>query len=192
MNIQQRNKDIYNQKRSFMCGTIEYINEQWVFFEAEEDEAFLLFEIAEDGLEIYLSDEWVPAVLLESGELYLHTLHTYEMNNGDAVRIRKKLPFAYMELLQELPEDAFLQFTKLLNSINISLYDNVYCHNTLYFLPANRRKEGVNFIVYDNGTFICSVQHYFERGKNQSDWFEYTLQTGKRLLFTKMEQRKAE
>ncbi|WP_169865083.1 DUF2777 domain-containing protein [Sutcliffiella halmapala] len=191
MNLQKRKNIIYGQKRSYTCGTVENINEQWIFFDAEDDEAFLLEEITEDGIEILLSNEWVPGVLLETREVLLHTQHLYELNNGDAVRVRKRLPLPYMELLEELSEDAFNHFTKLLNSIKISLYDCIYCYNTMQFLDE-KNQSGVNFLVYDNETFICSVQHHFSRGKHRSDRFEYTLQTGKRYMFTNLERRKAE
>lgn len=192
VNLQKRKNIIYGQKRSYTCGTIENINEQWIFFEAEDDEAFLLEEITEDGIEVLLSNEWVPGVLLETGEVLLQTQHLYELNNGDAVRVRKRLPLAYMEFLEELSEDAFFHFTKLLNSSKISLYDCIFCHNAMQFMETGKDHKGVNFFVYDNETFICSVQHHFTRGKHHSDRFEYTLQTGKRYLFTNLERRKAE
>ncbi|WP_223700737.1 DUF2777 family protein [Sutcliffiella deserti] len=191
MNLQKRRNIIYSQKRSYTCGTVENINEQWIFFEAEDDEAFLLEELTENGIEILLSNEWVPGVFLETGEILLQTQHLYELNNGDAVRVRKRLPYPYMELLEELPEEAFYRFTKLLNSNEISLYDCIYCHNTMQFLEE-KNQRGVNFLVYDNGTLICSVQHHFSREKHGADRFEYTLQTGKRYMIANLEQRKAE
>nr|WP_240951739.1 DUF2777 family protein [Bacillus sp. RO2] len=192
VNLQKRKNIIYEQKRSYTCGTIEHINEQWIFFEAEDDEAFLLEEISEEGIEILFSNEWVPGVLLENGQVVLHTKHLYELNNGDAVRVRKRLPQPYMEWLEELSEDAFTKFTTLLNNSNISIYDCIYCYNTMQFMDNIKEPSGVNFLVYDNETFICSVQHHFSRGKSVTDRFEYTLQTGKRYMFTNMERRKAE
>ncbi|WP_100333896.1 DUF2777 family protein [Bacillus alkalisoli] len=194
MKAQERKTFIFTQKRSYTYGTVENINDQWIFFDAEDDEAFMLNELIEDGLEIFLSNEWVPGVLLESGDVFLHTLHQYELNNGDAVRVRKKLPYPYLEMLEELSGESFLQFTKLLNSKDISLYDCIYCHNTMQFMGeevSDTARRGVNFLVYDNESIICSVQHHFTRGKQMSDRFEYTLQTGKRMLFTNLE-RKAE
>ncbi|CAG9623469.1 DUF2777 family protein [Sutcliffiella rhizosphaerae] len=192
MNLQERKRIIFEQKRSYTCGTVENINDQWIFFEAEDDEAFLLVEITEDGIEILLSNEWVPGVFMETGQVLLHTKHLYELNNGDAVRVRKRLPQAYMEWLEELSVDAFTNFTSLLNKSNISLYDCIYCHNTMQFMDLVKEPSGVNFLVFDNEAFICSVQHHFSRGKLITDRFEYTLQTGKRYLFTNLEHKKAE
>ena len=190
MNAQERKNFIFTQKRSFTYGTVENINDQWIFFDAEDDEAFMLYELIEDGLEIFLNNEWVAGVLLESGDVFLHTLHQYELNNGDPVRVRKKLPLAYQEILEELSVESLLQFTKLLNSMDISLYDCIYCHNTMQFIADEEAvRRGVNFLVYDNETIICSVQHHFTRGEQKSDRFEYTLQTGKRLLFTNLERK---
>ncbi|QFT88322.1 hypothetical protein FIU87_06680 [Bacillus sp. THAF10] len=192
MNLQKRKRIIYEQKRSYTCGTVENINDQWIFFEAEDDEAFLLEEITEDGIEILLNNEWVLGVLLETGQVILHTNHLYELSNGDAVRVRKRLPQPYMEMLEELSEDAFTNFTNLLNKSDFSLYDCIYCHNTMQFMDSDDEPNGVNFLVFDNDTYICSVQHHFIRGSNLTDRFEYTLQTGKRYLYTNLEHRKAE
>ena len=190
MNTQERKNFIFTQQRSYTYGTVEHINEQWIFFDAEDDEAFMLHELIEDGMEIFLNNEWVASVLLESGDVLLHTLHQYELNNGDAVRVRKKLPYPYLELLEELSGESFLQFTKLLNSMDISLYDCIYCYNTMQFLEEKvAEKRGVNFLVYDNESVICSVQHHFTRGKQNSDRFEYTLQTGKRMLYTNLDRK---
>lgn len=57
----QRKHILYNQPRAHTVGNVEYINNEWIFFDDENEEAFLLEEIAEDGFEILYNNNWLPA-----------------------------------------------------------------------------------------------------------------------------------
>ena len=58
----QRKHILYNQPRAHTVGNVEYINNEWVFFDDENEEAFLLEDIAEDGFEILYNNNWLPLV----------------------------------------------------------------------------------------------------------------------------------
>ncbi len=38
----QRNHILYNQPRAHTVGNVEYINNEWVFFDDENEEAFFI------------------------------------------------------------------------------------------------------------------------------------------------------
>lgn len=44
------------------------------------------------------------------------------------------------------------------------------------------KKNGVNFLLFDNDEFFCAVQHHFSYGSKNNDRFEITLNTGKRMI----------
>ncbi|MBM7702629.1 DUF2777 domain-containing protein [Metabacillus iocasae] len=174
--------DIFNgQERCHTTGIIECIDSQWVFFEEDSDEASMLNDIVNDSLEIHVKNTWQKAMFISDNVLKLNG-DTYMLRDGDQLRVRKKLQHAYEELLQSLSIDVFSSFTSQLNSLGISLYDCIYCHNTSLFLPSHEDVNGVNFIIYDNEESICSVHHLFSRGTEHSDRFEYTMSNGKRVM----------
>ena len=75
----------------------------------------------------------------------------------------KKLLLSYKEWLEELPDSVFTLLTESLQSLHYSLYDCMYCHNYLSFLPKEETCEGVNILLFDNEEMICSLQHHFVR-----------------------------
>ncbi|WP_110114332.1 DUF2777 family protein [Bacillus sp. CGMCC 1.16541] len=174
--------DIFKeQERSYLSGVVECIDSQWVFFEEDSDEASMVDDIVNESLEIYLHDTWQKAIFMSDNLLKLHG-ETYMMKDGDLLRVRKTLQHAYEQLLESLEVEAFSQFAAQLNSLHFSLYDCIYCHNTLLFLPSHEDISGVNILVYDNEESICSVHHLFTRGAEHEDRFEYTMNDGKRVM----------
>ncbi|MBP2241126.1 hypothetical protein J2Z40_001688 [Cytobacillus eiseniae] len=185
MNKQQRTKLIEFQTRAFTEGTIEYINNQWVFFDNETDEAALLDEFLHQEIEVFRMKRWKKGILFEEGKMGLSNEMT-TLKDQDTIRIRKHLIFSLEKLLDEINDDAFFQFITTLNSLKFSVYDCIYCYNQLSFLTTTERKSGVNFIVFDNQEQICNVQHHFSYFEKMNDRFEFTLNSGKRMVIEKI------
>lgn len=182
---QQRNKLIQHQQRAFTEGSVEYINEQWVFFDDETEEATLLNVWINEEIEVFVFNRWRKGVLKSDGMIGLGQDH-YHLKDQDSIRIRKRLVYALEQLLIEINDDAFCQFIIHLNSLQFSIYDCIYCYNHLNFLSESSQKSGVNFIVLDNGENICSVQHHFVYYEKKSDRFEFTMSSGKRMVIEKI------
>lgn len=185
MNRQQRSKLIEYQSRAFTEGTIEFINNQWVFFDKETEEAALIDEFLHQEIEVFRMKRWRKGVLFEEGKVSLAD-EVLILKNQDMVRIRKLLVFSLEKLLDEMNDDAFFQFVTTLNSLKFSMYDCIYCYNQLNFLSTSERKNGVNFIVFDNQEQICNVQHHFSYFEKTNDRFEFTLNSGKRMIIEKI------
>jgi hypothetical protein len=185
MNRQHRLKLIEYQNRAHKKGTIEYINEQWVFFEEETEEASLLEEYLHEEVEVYRYSRWKKGILVEEGKMSSGD-EIILLKDQDLIRIRKNLIFSLEKLLEQISDDAFYQFVTHLNSLKFSIYDCIYCYNHLAFLQEDRRKEGVNFIIFDNQEDICNVQHHFCYYEKKHDRFEFTLNNGKRTIIEKL------
>jgi hypothetical protein len=185
MNRQQRMKLYDYQKRSYTEGTVEYINDQWVFFDIETEEAALVEEFLHQDIEIHHLNRWRKGVLMEDGKIGMGS-ETLFLREQDSVRIRKHLIYSLERLLDGINDDAFFQFVTTLNSLNFSIYDCLYCYNHLTFLNEEHRQDGVNFMVFDNQEQICNVQHHFCYYEKTNDRFEFTLNTGKRLIIEKL------
>ncbi len=84
----QRKHILYNQPRAHTVGNVEYINNEWIFFDDENEEAFLLEEIAEDGFEILYNNNWLPARFYEQDVLQIAD-EQHHLQNGEMIRIRK-------------------------------------------------------------------------------------------------------
>lgn len=167
---------IQQQKRSFLEGTIEYIHDEWVFF--SEEEMFLLEEFYER--EIYIDHDRIKGILMEPNRV-LTDHGEYILTGNEWIKIRKTLPYALEALIDELSDDAFFVFVNQLNRFTFSLYDALYCYNQFMFQEL-APKEGVNFMIFDNGINICAVQHVYSYGEKLHDRFEFTLNTNQRLI----------
>lgn len=185
MDRHQRMKLIEYQTRAFTEGTIEFINNQWVFFDEETEEASLLDDFFHQEIEVFRLKRWKKGVLFEEGRMASEN-EVFHLKNQDTVRIRKLLVFTLERLLEDMNDDAFFQFVTTLNSLHFSVYDCIYCYNQLNFLQNNERKSGVNFIVFDNQEHICNVQHHFSYFEKTNDRFEFTLNSGKRMVIEKI------
>lgn len=185
MNRQQRLKLYDIQKRSYTEGTVEQINGQWIFFDGETEEAVLMEDWVQQSIEIFRLNRWKKGKLIEAGKMAIGKA-TILLNDHDIVRVRKTLIYSLEKLLEAINDDAFVQFITTLNSLDFSIYDCLYCYNQLAFVTDDIRKDGVNFMVFDNQMQICNVQHHFCYYENLSDRFEFTLNTGKRLIIEKM------
>lgn len=185
MNRQQRLKLYDIQERSYTEGTVEQINDQWIFFDEETEEASLLDEFLQQEVEVLRLNRWRKGVLQESGKVRIGK-DSIMLRDHDLLRIRKHLIYSLERLLEGIHDDAFIQFITTLNSLDFSIYDCIYCYNHLSFISDEHRKIGVNFIVFDNQEQICNVQHHFCYYEKVNDRFEFTLNTGKRLIIEKM------
>lgn len=185
MSRQQRTKLIEYQTRAFTEGTVEFINNQWVFFDQETEEASLLDEFLHQEIELYRLKRWRKGILFEDGKI-AQADEIFLLKDQDSVRIRKHLVFSLERLLDEMNDDAFYQFITTLNSMQFSVYDCIYCYNQLTFIDDSERKSGVNFIIFDNQEHICNVQHHFHYFEKTNDRFEFTLNSGKRMVIEKI------
>ncbi|CAH2713520.1 hypothetical protein BACCIP111895_00656 [Neobacillus rhizosphaerae] len=185
MNRQQRMSLYDIQKRAYTEGIVEQINNQWIFFDEETEEAAMLEDYLQQEIEIFRMNRWKKGVLCESGKIRIGT-DAIMLRDHDIVRIRKHLIYSLERLLDGINDDAFFQFITTLNSLNFSIFDCIYCYNHLSFLADQQRKDGVNFMVFDNQEQICNVQHHFFYFEKVNDRFEFTLNTGKRLIIEKM------
>ncbi|MFE8700323.1 DUF2777 domain-containing protein [Cytobacillus sp. FJAT-54145] len=185
MNRQQRLKLFEFQTRAFTEGSVECINNQWVFFDDETEEASLLDEFLHQEIEVFHYNRWKKGILFEDGKIGFADEVIF-LKNQDSVRIRKHLIYSLERMLEEISDDAFYQFITHLNSLKFSIYDCIYCYNHLNLLRESERKQGVNFMIFDNQEDICSVQHHFCYYENVSDRFEFTLNDGKRTIIEKL------
>jgi hypothetical protein len=181
MSLQQRLTYLKEQKRAYVQGTLQYVNNEWVFLDEENEEVSLLEDMTDEDIELFRFGKWVRGKVGDDGTVLFFT-QRYALKDGEIVRFRKHLSYAYEQWLQYLPDKTFFYFIQMLNNLDFSLYDCLYCYN--HFLFNNN--IGVNFIIYDNTEQIINVQHYYERGTLQSDRFEITFNTGKRLICTQV------
>lgn len=185
MNRQQRMHLYDIQMRAYTEGSVEYINDQWIFFDEETEEASLLENFLQQEIEIFRMNRWKTGILEDSGKIRVGN-EIIMVRDHDKIRIRKHLIYSLEKLLEGINDDAFFQFITTLNSLNFSIYDCIYCYNHLSFLSDEDCKDGVNFMVFDNQEHICCVQHHFCYFERVNDRFEFTLNTGKRLIIEKM------
>lgn len=172
---------LLNQKRSYLTGLIEIANDQYVIYDDMNDELLLLDEINNSHIEILQSTGWKTGVWIGLGKIKTNT-GTYSVNDGDTVRVRKKLPVALDEMLKELQDETFVRLIKQINSLGFSPYDCIYSYNQLLFLENRVHKKGVSFYQLDNEECILGIQHHFERGVHSSDRLEMTTSLGERRL----------
>ncbi|UII56958.1 DUF2777 domain-containing protein [Cytobacillus spongiae] len=185
MNKQQRIKLMEYQTRSFTEGTVEYMNDQWVFFDSESEEASLMDDYLHQEIEILYNNRWKKGKIFEGGKIDLGKDSIF-LQNHDLIRIRKHLIYSLERLLEGLSDDSFFQFVTSLNSLQFSVYDCIYCYNHLEFLGHEKRKSGVNFLIFDNQEQLCNVQHHFSYFESINDRFEFTINSGKRMIIEKV------
>lgn len=185
MSQQQREVLYDRQPRAFTEGTVENINQQWIFFDSETDEASSLEEYVHQEVEVQRGRNWYRGTLEENGVVNLRR-ETFILRDGEQIKIRKQMIYSFDSLLEELDDDSFFQFVTSLNSLDFSIYDCIYSYNQLSFLRDVHSKSGVNFLIFDNESQICAVQHHFFYSENRHDRFEFTLNTGKRIMIEKL------
>ncbi|MGR3763505.1 DUF2777 family protein [Rossellomorea sp. NS-SX7] len=176
-----RSNILKSQKRAFSEGTVLFDEDIWLFFEIDADEESELEFYINHEIRLFREDTWITGVLLENGVIAT-PYERIRMNDGDRIQIKKNILFSLENLIDDISDDAFLQFISTLNNLNYSLYDCIFCHNHLVFLGSQKMKQGVNFINFDNGEEVCAVQHHFTYYKKKRDRFEFTLSTGKRIV----------
>ena len=58
MNRQQRIRLYDFQERAYTEGTVEQINEQWIFFDEETEEAEMLDDYLQQEIEVFRLNRW--------------------------------------------------------------------------------------------------------------------------------------
>ena len=182
---QKRAQLLKHQSRAFTPGIVEYINDQWIFFSEEADEAYALEDFIDQEIEIYRNGRWKKGVLTDNGTVHIKSDSVFLLHQ-ETVRFKKQLPYSFDKLINELNDDAFFQFIMTLNSLSFSIYDCIYGYNQLTFLRDKKNCSGVNFFTFDNGQAICAVQHHFVYSSKEHDRFEFTQNTGKRIVIEKL------
>ncbi|GGE72529.1 DUF2777 family protein [Priestia taiwanensis] len=153
---------LQEQPRAYTSGNVEYINNEWVFFDEESDEAYLLADFVSEDLEIHMNEVWIRAYFFEDDVIQIENKQ-YFLQHGEYIRIRKKLQTSYQEFLHELSDEAFTKLVDALNELDYSIYDCIYCHNFLSFQPKDKSAQGINFFLFDNEDLVCSLHHSFIR-----------------------------
>lgn len=147
-----------SQPRSYLEGTIFFMNNEWIIFD-EEDSAYLLNDFFQRSVEFLISQSW-ETFFIQSEE---HT-ENLSIPDGTKIRVPKLLQLAYENFLNELSDESFQQFTNNLDELDYSIFDCMICHHFLSFLQETP-KIGVNFLLFDNGDLISSVHHHFIRNE---------------------------
>jgi len=180
-----RTQILEKQPRCFITGTVENIYGQWVFFDEETEEASPIEKFLHQEIEVLQYNRWRRGILLDNNLLSFGT-EMYYFRQEEKIRVRKQVFYSLEQLMNDINDDAFIQFITSLNALNFSIFDCIYCYNHLKFLENAPRKTGANFIIFDNEELICSVTHHFNYYEKQHDRFEYTLNTGKRMVIEKI------
>lgn len=177
----ERYRILEKQDRAFFEGIVEKINDDWIVIDNETEEAFPLEDFLYKEIRMKHLNHWYSGILTDDF-IVQYENKQYELQDQTYVKIRKSLSISYQAWLEELADDTFFQFIRKLNELNYSIYDIIFCHNHQSFL-VTKEKEGVNFFVFDNTVGVCSVHHHFHYRQDQkSDRFEYTLNTGNRIV----------
>ena len=93
MKNQLRNQLLSKQLRAYTEGIFENINDQWVFFDEETDEAYPLEEYMNNEISIYRNNRWRKGTLVEDGKL-LSGKELIFIKDEDQVRIKKNLQYS--------------------------------------------------------------------------------------------------
>lgn len=106
MSQQQREVLYDRQPRAFTEGTVENINQQWIFFDSETDEASSLEEYVHQEVEVQRGRNWYRGTLEENGVVNLRR-ETFSLSDGEQIKIRKQMIYSFDSLLEELDDDSF-------------------------------------------------------------------------------------
>lgn len=177
----ERYKILEKQERAYVEGFIEKINEDWILIDQETEEAFPLEEFLYRDIQVKHLNHWHSGILTDKFFVQ-NDYQSYALQDQDHVKIRKTLTLSFQAWLESLVDEAYFLFIKNLNEMNFSIFDIIFCHNHLSFL-ITKEKSGVNFLIFDNTNEVCSVNHHFHYESDQKrDRFEFTLNTGKRIV----------
>lgn len=116
MNRQQRMHLYDIQMRAYTEGSVEYINDQWIFFDEETEEASLLENFLQQEIEIFRMNRWKTGILEDSGKIRVGN-EIIMVRDHDKIRIRKHLIYSLEKLLEGINDDAFFSV----------------CHNIKFF-----------------------------------------------------------
>ncbi|WP_050770916.1 DUF2777 family protein [Bacillus coahuilensis] len=89
MNSPERFALLNRQDRAFITGTVEKLNDQWVFFDDENDEATMLEFFDDYQLEVMNHNKWRVAEILSDHELAVEGV-ALPLLDGMELRLQKK------------------------------------------------------------------------------------------------------
>ncbi|WP_338780969.1 DUF2777 family protein [Metabacillus sp. FJAT-52054] len=176
-----RKKLLHTQERSCMTGNICCFEGEWLFFEEDADEGKLVDTMDLSEMQVFNDGKWTHAIWLSEGKIKIESKELF-LTDSHMIRIRRRLPFAFEQLLRSLDDDSFIRFTGELNQLGYSIYDCIYCYNHLLFTNKKLKTACTSFYQFDNEDSICGVQHHCLPTDQILDRFEFTTSHGKRSI----------
>lgn len=123
MNHEARSKLFETQLRAYTEGTIEQINDQWIFFDGETEEAARMDDFLQQEIEVFRLNRWKKGILIEAGVMKIGKDQLL-LRDQDPIRVRKQLIYSLERLLDSINEDAFFPICnnlKFLEFFNLRL-----------------------------------------------------------------------
>lgn len=164
-----------------MTGCICHMDGNWLFFEEDSDEGLIVDSMDLSDMQVLLDDTWVPAVWLSEGIVKTSAIELM-LTESHSLKIRRRLPFAFEQLLKSFDDDTLIKFANELNNLGFSFYDCIYSYNHLLFESRKLKTACTSFYQFDNEESICGVQHHRMPAREVSDRYEFTTSLGKRSI----------
>ncbi|WP_164462126.1 DUF2777 family protein [Bacillus sp. FJAT-42376] len=176
-----RKKLLHTQERSCMTGNICCFEGEWLFFEEDADEGKLVDVMDLSDMHMLMDGIWYQAIWLSDGKIKTDS-GEHSIADSHVFKIRRKLPFAFEQMLRSLDDDSLVRFTGELNQLGYSIYDCIYCYNHLLFTNKKLKTACTSFYQFDNEDSICGVQHHRMPTEDVLDRYEFTTSLGKRSI----------
>jgi hypothetical protein len=145
-------------------------------------------------LELLLGNTWIIGHYTDNWNFHDRNGRNHILQENQTIRLAKRFLEPYQLLLNELEKPALQSLEKSLKQFKLTHKDLISCHNyllsQLLTSKNNRKFKGVNFMVYQTKQINVVVQHHYEREIHEEgvdhvyDRFEYTSNTGKRVIVT--------
>ncbi|MGD6817709.1 DUF2777 family protein [Metabacillus sp. 84] len=176
-----RKKLLHTQERSCMIGSICSLEGEWLFFEEDADEGKLIDSMDLSDMHVMKDGRWTQAIWLSDGKVKTDSEELI-LTDSHLISVRRRLPFAFEQMLRSLDDDSFIRFTGELNNLGFSTYDCIYCYNHLLFANNKLKTSCTSFYQFDNEDSICGVQHHRMPDHDIMDRYEFTTSLGKRAI----------
>ena len=176
-----RKKFIREQRGAYRAATVEKIDTNRLIFDTETNEALPFSEETFQACDIQIqcpNQEWKSVQYYNFDYLRMNE-KLIPIEDVMHIRMETALPFAYNAWLEQLSRHSLLKFTQLINDLNYSLFDCIFCHNATLFQNSDCG-ESINFIFLDNSYIPCSVHHrHTQTFTTKEESFHFTLADGK-------------
>lgn len=83
-----RNQLLEQQIRSYQQGVVEYIRQEWIFFDDESDEAINLDLFEQKEVQLYRQQQWIHGILTGDGAVQTES-KLIMLHDSDQLRIKK-------------------------------------------------------------------------------------------------------